>query len=66
MNELPKETTKENDEDIVIKAVLKGKNKEMFKILKEKYNLKYNVEVFHLILKKIYDLEIGDKEKRSE
>lgn len=54
---LPRESIKENDEEMVVKAVLDGRNKEMFIRLKEKYNLKYNIEVFHFILKKIYDLE---------
>ena len=62
MDELPRESQKENNEDIVVKAVLNGRNKDMFNRLKEKYNLKYNVEVFHHILKKMYDLEIGNKE----
>ena len=29
----------------------------MFLKLKEKYNLRYNMEVFRFIIKKIYDLE---------
>jgi len=62
VDELPRESQKENNEDIVVKAVLNGRNKDMFNRLKEKYNLKYNVEVFHHILKKMYDLEIGNKE----
>ncbi|MFW9973075.1 MAG: hypothetical protein ACFFDF_23030 [Candidatus Odinarchaeota archaeon] len=54
---MPKESQSENDEKIVVKAILEGKNKEMFTKLKEKYNLKYNVEVFNYILKKMYDIE---------
>ena len=46
---------------LVVKAELVGKNKKMFEALMEEYNLKYNIEVFHFILKKAYKLEFGDK-----
>ena len=43
-----------NSDKIVIKATLEEDNKLMFEKLKKLYNLKYNIEVFHFILKKTY------------
>jgi len=51
--------TSDNDK-LVVKAVLVEDNLDMFKKLKKKYNLKYNIEVFHIILRKVYDLEFGE------
>jgi len=36
-----------------------GETREMFLKLKKKYNLKYKMEVFRLLVKKVYDLEFG-------
>ncbi len=52
-----RESHKPNPEKIVINARLKEQNLNMFIKLKKKYNIKYNIEVFHIILKKIYDIE---------
>lgn len=54
-----RESKASDSDSLVVKAELKGKNKEMFKALMEHYNLKYNIEVFHFILKKIYIIEFG-------
>ena len=49
-----------DNDKIVVKAILEEENKEMFLKLKNKYNLKYNIEVFHHILKKAFDLEFAE------
>ena len=56
-----RESYKQNLEKIVINARLEKENLKMFSKLKEKYNLKYNIEVFHIILKKIYDIEFDQE-----
>ncbi len=57
-----RESDNQNLERIIVNARLKEENLNMFKKLKEKYNLKYNTEVFHIILKKIYDIEFEQKQ----
>jgi len=57
-----KESQMDNQGRTVINARLKEKNQEMFLKLKEKYNLKYNIEVFHIILRKAYVLEFETTE----
>jgi len=52
-----RESHNQNPNKVVINARLKEENLRMFLELKEKYNLKYNIEVFHTILKKIYVIE---------
>lgn len=52
-----RESHNPNSDKLVVKAVLEGRNKEMFEKLMDLYNLKYNIEVFHFILKKVYLLE---------
>ena len=52
-----RESRNQDPNKIVINARLKEENLKMFLKLKEKYNLKYNIEVFHTILKKIYIIE---------
>jgi len=54
-----RESHNPNSDKLVVKAVLEGKNKEMFESLMDLYNLKYNIEVFHFILKKVYIIEFG-------
>jgi len=49
-----------NNDKLVVKAILEENNLKMFLELKEKYNLRYNIEVFHTILKKIYDIEFKE------
>lgn len=55
-----RESQTSNDDKIVVKAILENNNREMFLKLKKKYNLKYNIEVFHTILKKIHDIEFEE------
>jgi len=55
-----RESQSENTDKLVVKAELVGKNKEMFESLMDLYNLKYNIEVFHFILKKVYTIEFGN------
>ncbi|GAG94431.1 unnamed protein product [marine sediment metagenome] len=52
-----RESYNQDSDRVVINARLKEENLRMFLKLKEKYNLKYNIEVFHTILKKIYVIE---------
>lgn len=56
----PSQTAKKENQVLTVR--LEGKNKDMFFDLKEEWNLKYNIEVFHQLLKKIHDLEFGSKE----
>ncbi len=56
-----RESDNQDHEKIVVNARLKEENLKMFSKLKEKYNLKYNIEVFHIILKKIYDIEFDQE-----
>ena len=48
-----------NQEELQIKLHLKGRHKEWFLELKEKFGLQYNVEVIRFIIKKVHDLEFN-------
>ena len=56
---MPRGSQATDSDKIVVNVNLKGKNKEMFESLMDLYNLKYNTEVFHFILKKVYIIEFG-------
>ena len=49
----------QNNTDLQIKMVLKGKTKEMFEALKEFYNLGYNAELMRVLIKREYDRQIA-------
>lgn len=57
-----RESQYEVEDKLVVKAILEGNNLKMFLYLKRKYNLKYNIEVFHTILKKVYDIERAEEQ----
>lgn len=46
-------------EEIQIKLHLKGKHKDWFTDLKDKYGITYNVEVVRHIIKKLHDIEFN-------
>jgi len=58
-----KESQMDSQGRTVINARLREENQDMFLKLKRKYNLKYNIEVFHYILRKQYEIEF---EKESQ
>ena len=55
-----RESKQDSTEQLTIKMTLTGDNKEMFEDIKKRYNLKYNIEVFRLILKRVHDLEFNE------
>ena len=57
-----RESQSSDNTKLVVKAILEKDNLDMFLKLKKKYNLKYNIEVFHIILRKIYVLEFESTE----
>lgn len=52
---------KEDDTTVQINFELKGITKDMFLAIKRKYNLKYNMETFRLIVKKSFDIEFPEE-----
>ena len=48
--------------ELQIKLHLKGKHKDWFEDLKDKYGIIYNVEVIRHIIKKVHDLEFDSSE----
>lgn len=51
---------KKKDDIIQIRIDIQGKTKLMFKKLQEKYNISRYTDTFRLIVKRAYDLDIGE------
>ena len=51
---------KEKNDIIQIRIDISGKTKIMFKKLQEKYNISHYTDTIRLIVKRAYDLDIGE------
>ena len=59
MTDTDQELKKKSD-IIQIRIDIQGKTKMMFKKLQEKYNISRYTDTFRLIVKRAYDLDIGE------
>lgn len=60
MTDTDNEKKKDHNKIIQIRIDIEGKTKVMFQRLQEKYNISRYTDTFRLIVKRAYDLDIGE------